>query len=112
MPDSPLALIAKYRLRLDKQSQADLERLIAAYALMSGRIKDKADLLFLEYERAKTGVPIEKTHRYKEFVKALTEEFQKYFIYLETELEGIEAKARTQAKTDSVAAIAAALVER
>ncbi len=112
MPASLLDLIAKYRARLDAQSEADLERLVSAYALMSSRIKDKADLLFLEYERAKTSVPIEKTHRYKEFVKVLTEEFQKYFIYLETELEGIEAKARAQAKTDSVAAIAAVLAER
>ena len=112
MPDSPLTLIAKHRARLDKQSEVDVKRLINAYGLMSSRIKDKADLLLLEHERAKTGVPIEGTRRYKEFIKVLSEELQKYFTYLETELEGIEARARAQSKTDSTAVIAAALRDK
>lgn len=111
MPDTPLALIAKYRARLDKQSQADIDRLIQAYGLMSSRIKDKADLLLLESER-KPDVNIKQTARYKEFIKVLNDEFQKYFTYLETELEGIEARARAQSKTDSIAVIAAALRDK
>jgi len=105
---SPLDLIAKYRARLDKQSQQDLDRLINAYGLMSQRLKDKVDLLLLEIER-NPDANIMQMKRYKDLVTALNAEFTKYDTYLETELEAIQAKAQSQARLDSAALIAAAL---
>ena len=108
---NPLSLISKHRTRLDRQSEADLARLIAAYGNMSQRLKDKVDLLLLELER-NPNANIAQMARYKELVQALNSEFVKYNTYLEIELERITAEARSQARLDYAVLIAAALVAR
>jgi hypothetical protein len=104
MPNPLLSQIAKYRDRLDRQSEADLERLISAYGRMSQRLKDKVDLLILELERDPAQA-VKNMSRYSELVAALNSEFAKYNVYLETELERIAAAAQVQAQADAVALI-------
>jgi len=112
MPDNPLlAQVAKYRARLDKQNAADLDRLINAYSLMSARLKDKVDLLLLEIER-NPDANITQMRRYNDLVDALNSEFARYDAYLETELQRITTEAQSQARLDSAALIAAALLLR
>ena len=112
MPDNPLlAQVSKYRARLDKQNAADLDRLINAYGLMSARLKDKVDLLLLEIER-NPGANITQMRRYNDLVDALNSEFARYDAYLETELQRITTEAQSQARLDSAALIAAALIAR
>ena len=112
MPDNPLlAQVAKYRARLDKQNAADLGRLINAYGLMSARLKDKVDLLLLEIER-NPDANITQMRRYNDLVDALNSEFARYDAYLETELQRITTEAQSQARLDSAALIAAALIAR
>jgi hypothetical protein len=111
MANSPLDLITRYRARLDEQSDSDLRRLIDAYGRMSQRLKDRVDLLLGEIER-NPNASIKQMARYHELVDALNAEFEKYDIYLETELEAIQARETTQAKLDTAALIAAALALR
>ncbi len=108
MSDNPLTLIAKQRARLDTQSEADLQRLISAYGLMSQRLRDKVDLLLLELER-NPDANITQMRRYHDLVDTLNAEFARYDAYLEVELEQIQAQAQAQARLDSAALIAAAL---
>jgi hypothetical protein len=105
----PLDLIAKYRARLDKQSDVDLARLIVAYGNMTQRLKDKVDLLILELERNPDS-DIKQMRRYHDLVDALNAEFERYDMYLETELESIVSNARSQARLDSAALISTALL--
>jgi SPP1 gp7 family putative phage head morphogenesis protein len=106
-----LDLIAKYRKRLDAQSADDIDRLVSAYGRMSQRLKDKVDLLLMEIERDPALV-VTKTERYTELVAALNEEFAKYNVYLETELERIAAEASAQAAIDSRALVLQQLKDR
>lgn len=104
-----LELIAKYRERLDRQSEQDIVRLIEAYGLMSERLKDKVDLLLLEIER-NPDANIVQMQRYKDLTKALFEEYKRFEAYMETELQTIASKAESQARLDSTSLIAAALL--
>jgi SPP1 gp7 family putative phage head morphogenesis protein len=76
---------------------------------MSQRLKDKVDLLLLEIER-NPGVNVTATQRYKDLIKALKAEYDKFAVYLETELEGIIARSEAQGKSDATALLVAALV--
>lgn len=103
MPDSPLLLQAiRYRLRLDSASRRDLERLIAAYEQLASRLKDKIDLLVMELAanpELTTG-QVARMGRYKDLVRAVADELQKYGVYLETELGGIANAALSQSVLD------------
>lgn len=103
MPDSPLLSQAiRYRLRLDSASQRDLDRLIAAYEQLAGRLKDKIDLLVMELAanlELTTG-QVARMGRYKDLVTAIANELQKYGVYLETELGGIANAALSQSVLD------------
>jgi hypothetical protein len=105
MADDALILSAiKYRYRLDAQSGADIERLLAAYKSMAARLKDKIDLLIAEIEKAGvdnlTRAQVAKMSRYTQLIAAIRDELNKYNIYLETELNGIANTALLQATRD------------
>lgn len=106
-------LAKRNRNRLDATSQKDLERLIAAYGLMSKRLKDKLDLLMLELKDTEyTVASVKKMKRYKEFVNAVNDEFKKFNSYLEVELDGIVSRSESQGKADAIASIKVMLNER
>jgi SPP1 gp7 family putative phage head morphogenesis protein len=112
MPDNPLlSQVSKYRARLDKQSEADLKRLIAAYGNMSQRIRDQVDVLLMAIEHS-PNVDVKRLPEYKRLVEAINTEYERFDNYLETELDTITSAARAQARLDAPALIAAALVAR
>jgi hypothetical protein len=106
MPDNPLLVAAvKYRYRLDRMSQYDLDRLIAAYKGLAGRLKDKIDLLVLELEKLGpiTGGQLARAQRYKQLMDAIASELEKYSVYMDTELKTIAQAALSQATLDASA---------
>lgn len=100
-------LAAQFRTRLDRQSMADLKRLIDAYGQMSARLRDKVDLLVQEIQLNPDANVID-MQRYKDLIQALNYEYSRWYTYLETELDGIVENARKQSRRDTAALIAAA----
>jgi len=103
MPNSPLITAAiKYRYRLDAASARDLQRLIDAYQNLAGRLKDKIDLLIAELSANPeiTGGQVVRMARYRDLIRAISDELSRYGIYLETELGGISNAALSQAILD------------
>jgi len=94
--------VIKYRARLDAASQHDLDRLIAAYTSIAGRLKDKIDLLLAELA-ANPDASIARMPRYTQLIAAIADELKKYGVYLETELGGIAQAALAQASLDTAA---------
>lgn len=103
MPDNPLILQAvKYRYRLDSASSKDMQRLIDAYKQLSGRLKDKIDLLIAELQanpEITTGQLV-RLSRYKDLMRSVAGELQRYNIYLETELGTVANVALAQSVLD------------
>jgi hypothetical protein len=102
MPDNPLLESAiKYRLRLDKQSNADIQRLINAYTQLAARLMDKQDLFLLELGQGEwTVAQVRKMARYQTLISSITDELNRYNQYLAVELNSIANTAVSQAIND------------
>ena len=102
MPDNPLIESAiKYRLRLDKQSAADINRLINAYTQLAARLMDKQDLLLAELGTGEwTQAQVRKMSRYQTLLAAITDELNRYNQYLGVELNRIANDAVSQSILD------------
>lgn len=107
MPDelSPLiAQVMKYRSRLDRQSSADIARLIEAYKALALRLKDKVDLLTSDIAQIGieniTRADIAKMARYKDLINSIQTELAQYDSYLVIELDRIANAALAQAELD------------
>lgn len=113
-PASPIIQTAvKYRSRLDATNAADLERLVNTYGMLAERLKDKVDLLVLELEQAGienlTTGQVARMSRYKDLLRALAAELEKYGAYLEVELGGIANQALAQSTLDATRLISMAM---
>ena len=102
MPDNPLIESAiKYRLRLDKQSAADINRLINAYTQLAARLMDKQDLLLAELGSGEwTIAQVRKMSRYQTLIASITDELNRYNQYLGVELNRIANEAVSQSILD------------
>ena len=103
LPVNPLLESAyKYRLRLDRQSAADIQRLINAYAQLAARLLDKQDLFLAELGTGEWSVSqVRKMARYQTLIASITDELNRYNAYLGIELDRIANDALSQSILDA-----------
>ena len=101
MPDNLIETAVKYRYRLDRQSTADIRRLVDAYSSLAARLMDKQDLLLAELGTGEwTQAQVRKMDRYNNLLQAITDELNIYNNYLGIELDGIANRSVSQAALD------------